>query len=209
MRKMTEIRSHITERATSRIIPLVLASRSQARAEILRRLGLTFVTDPADIDETLQDGISLTDQLAELANRKVTEVAIRYPLSLILGADTVIVDTLGVVGKPEGEAGARIILSRLSGKTHTVVTGMAIVDSHTGKSARRSDTSSVTFRVLSPQTIDRYIASGEPLGKAGAYALQGLGAVLVERVEGDYNNVLGLSVVSFVDMLAELGYGLL
>jgi septum formation protein len=200
---------YISKPGTSHSIPLVLASQSAARKEILQHLGLSLTVDPAHIDETIPPGTELTAFLAELAYRKALEVSRRHLTSLILGADTVIVDDAGIIGKPNDAAEARAILARLSGKSHQVITGLAIIDATTGAAARRTDVSTVVFRSLPPQTIENYLNTGEPFGKAGAYALQGLGAVLIANVQGDYNNVLGLSIASFVDALAELGYELL
>jgi septum formation protein len=197
------------EKGISRSIQLVLASRSQARMDILKQLGLSFTVDPADIDESPNDRETPAEHVSELAYRKALKVSSRHPSSLIIGVDTVGVDDHGIIGKPDGEAEARAILERLSGKAHQVVTGLAIINAKTGASARRVDISTVSFRSLSQAAIERYIRTGEPFGKAGAYALQGFGALLVEKVEGDYNNVLGLSVTSLVDALDELGYELI
>jgi septum formation protein len=197
------------EKGTACPIQLVLASRSQARKDILQQLGLSFTIDPADIDENIQDRETPAEHVSELAYRKVVKVSGRHPSCLVIGADTVIVDDQGIIGKPHSPVEARAILARLSGKSHKVITGMAIINSATGASARKWDISTVTVRSLSPQTIERYIQTDEPFGKAGGYALQGLGALLIARVQGDYNNVLGLSITSFVEALEELGYELL
>jgi len=197
------------EKGTTHQIQLVLASQSQARKAILKQLGLSFTIDPADIDENLQDRETPAEHVSELAFRKVVKVSGRHPSCLVIGADTVIVDDQGIIGKPNSPDEVRTILARLSGKSHRVITGMAIINSATGASARKWDISTVTFRSLSPKTIERYIQTDEPFGKAGGYALQGLGALLIESVQGDYNNVLGLSITSFVEALEELGYELL
>jgi septum formation protein len=197
------------EKVTSRSQPLVLASRSPARSDILKQLGLSFTVDPADIDESIRDRETPAEHVADLAYRKALTVSSRHPAGLVVGVDTVGADDRGIIGKPEGETEARAMLERLSGKSHQVVTGLAIIDTTTGAAARRLDISTVTFRSLSPATIERYIRTGEPLGKAGAYALQGLGAALIEKVEGDYHNVLGLSIAALVDALEELGYELI
>jgi septum formation protein len=205
----TQLRLRPVEKGGFRVLPLVLASRSQARMAILQQLNLSFTVDPADIDESITDQETPAEHVSELAYRKAMTVGGRHPSCLVVGVDTVGVDDQGIFGKPEGEAEARAILERLSGKSHQVITGLAIVNAATGAVARRVDISTVTFRRLSPPTIERYIRTGEPFGKAGAYALQGLGAALIESVEGDYNNVLGLSVASLVDALDELGYELI
>lgn len=197
------------EKGTARQIQCVLASQSQARKAILQQLGLSFTIDPADIDENIQDRETPAEHVTELAYRKVVKVSGRHPSCLVIGADTVIVDAQGIIGKPQGPVEARAILERLSGKSHEVITGMAIINSASGASSRKCDISTVTFRSLSPKTIERYIQTDEPFGKAGGYALQGRGALLIARVQGDYNNVLGLSITSFVEALEALGYELL
>jgi septum formation protein len=206
---ITQSKFRPVEKGTSHSLPLVLASRSQARRAILQQLGLSFAVDPADIDECIREGETPAEHVSELSYRKAVEVSSRHPASLVIGVDTVGLDDQGIIGKPDGEAEARAILERLSGKSHEVVTGLAIINAATGAAARRVDISTVTFRSLSQATIERYIRTGEPFGKAGAYALQGIGAVLIERVQGDYNNVLGLSITSLVDALDELGYELI
>jgi len=197
------------EKGAARSIPLVLASQSQARRDILRQLGLTFVVDPAGIDESARAGETPTEHVSELAYRKAVAISRRHLSSLVIGVDTVGVDDRGIIGKPAGESEARAILERLSDKSHQVVTGLAVINTATGATARRVVVSTVTFRPLSAATIERYIRTGEPFGKAGAYALQGIGAALVEKVTGDYNNVLGLSIASLVDALDELGFELI
>lgn len=197
------------EKGSSRTLPIVLASRSPARMAILRQLGLAFTVDPADIDESARDGETPAEHVSELAYRKAVEVSRRHSSSLVIGVDTVGVDEHGIIGKPAGEAEARAILERLSGKSHQVVTGLAVINASTGAAARKVDISTVTFRALSAATIERYLQTGEPFGKAGAYALQGLGAMLIKSVEGDYNNVLGLSIASLIDALDELGFELI
>jgi septum formation protein len=190
-------------------IPLVLASASPAKRDVLQMLGLRFKVDAADIDERAVT-FSDPDQLvAELSKRKATAVALRNSNALVLGADTVVVDDYGILGKPKDAVDAKHILARLSGKTHRVVTGLHLIGQDSGPdervSACRVATSVVTFRFLTEETIERYVATREPLGKAGAYGLQGTGALLVQKVEGEYTNVFGMPIVSFVDALAELG----
>lgn len=172
---------------------LVLASKSPRRAELLRAAGWEFEVCPADIDETpfaSEDAITYVKRLAEA---KATAVAGRFPTHLILGADTVVVIGEELLGQPSDEADARRMLSLLSGRWHMVVTGVAFV--RFGNPPRimvDHGSTRVRFHQMSSDEIDWYVASGEPLGKAGAYAIQGQGALFIEGIQGDYFNVVGL-----------------
>lgn len=188
---------------------IVLASASPRRKELLASLGVRFVVDPATVDEaSLQhsDPLQLAIRLAELKAKAVAE---RYVDGLVLGADTMVLIDGEVLNKPADAAQARSMLRRLSGRTHTVVSGVAVVDAATGRSEAAYETTQVTFLPLSDRVIDRYVATGEPLDKAGAYGIQGLGALLVARVEGCYPNVVGLPLVCTARLLERFGFHLL
>jgi len=194
---------------SSRYVPLVLASASSSRVNILRLLGLRFKVAPADLDESAVAASTPEDLVSELAFRKALSVSQRHSSDLTLAADTLIIDGDGIIGKPNGIPDARRTLERLSGASHRVVTGLAVVDGTSARSVRKVTTTTVRFRAISSGTIERYLRTGEPIGKAGGYALQGIGALLVESVDGEYSNVLGLPVATFVDALFELGYELI
>ena len=177
---------------------LVLASRSPRRADLLTSAGYDFEVAPADIDERSLDDETPAAHVRRLACEKAALVARDHPESIVLGADTVVMIDGEVLGKPADIAEAAGMLGRLSGRTHEVLTGVAL---HTGN-LQRCDVAStrVTFRELSGEEIAWYVGSREPEGKAGAYAIQGRAARFVTRIEGSYSNVVGLPI-ALVDRL--------
>jgi len=198
-----------SHREMPKFVGLVLASASRSRLDVLRLLGLHFRVHPAEIDERSITGQTPDDLVLELSRRKALAVAAHYRDSLIVGADSVIWHACSVLGKPADAQEARMMLRSMSGTTHTVISGITIVDCIHATHRSRVVKTQVTFRPLSLEAIDRYVATGEPIGKAGAYALQGAGAILVARIDGEYSNVYGLPITCFVDLLDELGYELL
>lgn len=194
--------------ADARYAELVLASGSPSKAEVLARLGLIFKIDPADIDEKSVVASDPEELVAELALAKGTVVSQRHIQALVVSADTVVEGPSGIIGKPRDKEDALRILCELNGRTHRVVTGLAVIDATAGRTARCVVVTTVRLRSQSTEAIGRYVRTGEPLGKAGAYALQGIGALLVQEVIGEYTNVLGLPVSAFVNLLCELGYEL-
>ena len=197
------------EIASSRYTDLVLASASPARAALLRQAGIAFEVDPAHIAEQAVTAATTEALLCELAFQKALETGKRHPGKIILGADTVGLDDEGIFGKPDDADHAAAMLARLSGRTHYVITGITVLEQVTGRYINKIAKSAVQFRWLSPETIARYVASGEPIGKAGGYAIQGIGSLLVANIAGDYTNVVGLPLADFVDALRELGYELI
>jgi septum formation protein len=184
---------------------LILASRSPRRRALLEQAGLTFMVIPGDFDE---DGVPLTvpaEYVKILAEAKADEIAKRYPDSCVIGADTIVTIDHAILGKPADPAAARKMLGRLSGQTHGVFTGYSIVCKH--KRIRISDAikTEVQFKELNDDEIDWYVRSGEPFGKAGAYAIQGLGTFLVRRINGSYTNVVGLPVCEVIETLLRIG----
>ena len=186
---------------------LILASASPRRKELLERLGLEFRTVPAEVDERpIAEGIRDPERLVTaLAEAKAKAVARAHPGALVIGADTVVVLDGEILGKPSDESEARRMLSRLSGRTHHVYTGVAVVDGASGRFHVCAEVTAVTFGRLTEELIDRYVRTGEPLDKAGAYGIQGLGATLVERVEGCYFNVVGLPLFRLARLLEAFG----
>lgn len=172
-------------------VPLVLASASPRRRALLDRLGLTFRVQPTEADETWPLGLDVGPAAEEVSLRKAA--AIDAPDALVLAADTVVVLDGDVLGKPTSEAHAAETLRRLSGRTHHVVTGLALrLD---GRQQTAHERTAVTFADLSDAEIAAYVATGSPMDKAGAYGIQDdAGALLVERIEGDYFNVVGLPI---------------
>ncbi len=171
---------------------LVLASQSPRRAEILRHAGIPFIVRVPDVDETPHEGESPEDYVLRVAWEKARAVH-AGPGETVLGADTTVVLDGEMMGKPVDTAGARGMLERLSGRRHEVITGIAILRD-TGAQVRTWAATSVWFAALSAREIDDYVASGEPMDKAGAYAIQGLASKYIEKVEGSYFNVVGLPV---------------
>ena len=183
---------------------IILASRSPRRRELLERMGITDLeVIPAEGEEIATRTLT-TDQLVEeLSRRKCAEVAALRPKDLIIAADTVVATNNRVLGKPRSEEDAARMLATLSGRLHTVYTGVTV--SLEGKTITSHEMTSVRFRTLTQADIIRYIATGEPMDKAGAYGAQGKAALFVSRIEGDYFNVMGLPLYLLGKMLADFG----
>jgi septum formation protein len=185
---------------------LVLASASPRREELLRQIGLEFDVIPSNADEPVLAYLSPADMAERLALDKALAVAARCSDALVIGADTVVVLDARILGKPEDPAEAREILRTLSGREHQVTTGIAVVDAGTGEARSGRVTTRVRFAPLSKELIDRYVATGEPMDKAGAYGIQGCGTLLVESISGCYTNVVGLPLRRLTELLHEFGY---
>lgn len=181
--------------------PLILASGSPRRREILDTMGLVFTVDVSEADEFFTGAPD--EMVAELSRRKAAAVACRHAGSLVLAADTVVYDGR-VLGKPGTIQRAREMLSELSGRWHSVFTGMTLMDTATGRTLTRVCETRVHFVPMTPEEIDDYAASGEPVDKAGAYAIQGRGGMFVDRIEGSYSNVVGLPMAELCQMLREI-----
>jgi septum formation protein len=191
---------------TEAALPIVLASGSPRRRELLARLGLRFEVDPPRGEEDPPSQGEDPDSYARrISAAKAAEVATRHPDALVLAADTIVVLDGDVLGKPGSAAEARAMLARLSGREHTVHTGVTVL-APGGPRASGTEVTRVGFRVLGPEEIDAYVATGEPLDKAGAYGIQEYGATLVEGVRGCYFNVMGLPVVRLLALLDEVGW---
>jgi septum formation protein len=159
---------------------------------------------PSDVDETL-DAVPLPDAVSRLALRKARAVATMRPADVVLGADTIVVIDGRALGKPADAADARAMLQTLCGRTHEVMTGVAVVDAVSGREAADTVISRVTMRAYSNAAIDAYVAGGEPLDKAGAYAIQGEGGALVAGLVGSRSNVVGLPLAATATLLARFG----
>ena len=186
---------------------LILASASPRRRELLATLDLPFSVMPAHVDERRHAAEPPASYVARLAREKAEQLAEQHPSAWVLGADTVVVLDPCILGKPADGAEARAMLRRLSGRQHTVMTGVAVV--HRGRGTTQCDVVStrVRFRTLQGADIDAYIATGEPFDKAGAYAVQGVGGQFVAALEGCYNNVVGLPLQRTMALLQAAGYG--
>ncbi len=190
----------------SNLPPIVLASGSPRRKEILSSLGLTFETRATDVDETLLKGESAFDAAERLARAKASAAAARAPEALVIAADTLVVLEGEALGKPKDRGEVRRMLAALSGRPHHVVTGVACAKE--GRVVSGRETTRVLFAPMSSAEIEEYAATGEPDDKAGAYALQGIGGLFVEAVEGSPSNVVGLPVRLLYRLARELGVDL-
>ena len=180
---------------------LVLASASPRRQELLRSAGIPFEVQPADIPEIALPGEAAKDCAERLAREKALAVARQRPHDRVLGADTVVVIDGQILGKPTDAADAARMLCLLSGREHQVITGVCLVVS--GQPIVASETTLVTVSKLTDKDIGDYVSSGEPMDKAGAYAIQGLASRWIPRIEGDYSNVVGLPVALAWRMLRQ------
>jgi septum formation protein len=182
---------------------VILASQSPRRRELLALIGITHEVRPADIDETYFPGEKPAAHAERLARGKCAVIVEREPDALVIGSDTIVVVDGDVLGKPADAADAARMLRRLSGRSHVVVTAVAV--SWRGETRSAVEEANVTFHSLSDGDIAAYIATREPMDKAGAYGIQGYGATIVERVDGDYFAVMGLPLQLLVRVLRELG----
>jgi septum formation protein len=171
---------------------LILASASPRRRELLHEARVVFVVIPSNVSEDKQPGEPPEQYARRVAREKAQDVAQRQPGAWVLGADTVVVIDGVILGKPRDAADGYRMLRLLSGRTHQVLTAFALVDGSGTVRTNQVVTSHVAFKLLSDARIQTYLATGEPFDKAGAYAVQGVGASLIERVEGSYTNVVGL-----------------
>ena len=185
---------------------MILASQSPRRQYMLRQAGLQIDIVPSDIDESngdhTEDPGTYVRRLAEL---KACDVAKRYPDRFVIGADTIVVIDGKILGKPADTQEAWSMLERLSGKTHQVITGYAVVCEAQKHRFVDAEVTDVTFKVLSTAEIGWYIGTGEPFDKAGAYAIQGIGTFFVKRINGSYSNVVGLPVCEVISHLMAIG----
>ena len=182
-------------------VPLVLASSSPRRQDLLRLIGLPFETVPPDIDESWRNGEAPAPHAERLAREKASAVA--RPGAAVVGADTIVVLDGAILGKPRDAGDAAAMLRQLAGRDHLVHTAMAVA--YEGRLVSAVETTRVRMRPLDEATIAAYVATGEPLDKAGGYGIQGYGAVIVERIDGDYFTVMGLGLGRLTVLLAEVG----
>jgi septum formation protein len=184
---------------------LILASASPRRQQLLRELGIAFDVHPADIVEERKSGEEPLAYATRLAQEKAVKVARQFPQQIVLGADTIVVVDSEVLGKPADAGDAARMLRMLSARTHRVITAVSLVTG--GRDAdTRTCASDVCFRQLEEREIQEYIAGGEPMDKAGAYAIQGEAARWILRLTGDYSNVVGLPLPLVAEMLRASGF---
>ncbi|WP_417520847.1 Maf family protein [Marinobacter sp.] len=182
---------------------IILASASPRRSELLTQIGVAFSVQPAHIDETPRASESPGDYVERLAREKALAISTDFPGDIVLGSDTSVVLEGAILGKPSDEAEATIMLTRLSGKTHQVMTAIAVTKGEHCES--RLVVTDVSFRVLSQGEIAAYVATGEPMDKAGSYGIQGLGGIFVKQLKGSYSAVVGLPLQETAALLANAG----
>ncbi len=182
---------------------VILASQSPRRRDLLNLIGIAHTVRPADIDETPYPGESPVTCVERLARAKARRIAVSEPDALVIAADTIVVIDNRILNKPADVDDARRMLRTLQGRRHDVYTAVCV--RHDGDEAAGVEDTGVWFRALTDAEIDAYIATGEPMDKAGAYGIQGYGATIVERVDGDFFTVVGLPLVRLTRLLAEIG----
>ena len=183
---------------------LILASASPRRFHLLKQVGIPFRQVVSGVTEDIEAPAEPEAHVLELSRRKAEDVARRLNSGIVLGADTVVVLEGQILGKPANAREATEMLRRLSGRTHQVYTGLTLIDVAADVSVSHVEVTEVTFRELSEEEIAAYVATGEPLDKAGAYGIQGKGALLVSGINGCYYNVVGLPLAGLMNMLRRL-----
>lgn len=184
--------------------PLILASESLRRKILLEQVGIPFRSLPSNIDEAVING-SPSHFVKVLAEKKATAALEKVQKQWILGADTIVVLGDNILGKPLNNVEARSMLKLLSGKEHEVITGYSIINPYGERAWTDYEITVVSIKTLSTKEIDCYIESGEPFGKAGSYAIQGVGSFMVEGIRGSYSNVLGLPLCALIKRLLDIG----
>ena len=184
---------------------LILASESPRRYELLKQVGLDFEVVPSNVSEDFVQAESPRDHVIRLAQAKAREVANKYPNGWVVGADTIVCINGSILGKPRGREEAVEMLRRLSGREHRVWTGFSVCHSERGESDKEVVQTAVRMKPLTSAEIEWYVHTGEPLDKAGGYAIQGIGSFMVESIQGSYTNVVGLPLCELIQMLTRLG----
>jgi len=188
---------------------IILASQSPGRRTLLSQIGLEFEVDPSNYQEDMALKMEPSKLAEHLSLGKAKDVAQRHKDSIIIAADTFCVLGEEILGKPGTKENAKIMLQKLNGKAHLVITGFTIIDTGTGRQISKSVESRVFFANVSEKDIDDYISLGEPLDKAGAYAMQHRGGIFIEKIEGDYFNIVGLPMLPLVAELKNFGINVL
>ncbi|MGE5329765.1 MAG: Maf family protein [Deltaproteobacteria bacterium] len=191
------------------MLQIILASSSPRRKELLEQLGLEFRVISSNVDETTEEEnpYRLAEKLAEIKAREVARNL--EPGYLVVGADTIVCLESEVLGKPRDEAEAIGMLKKLSGNTHRVITGVALIQPNSDRSIVFHEETLVKFKKLTDEEIRSYIRTGEPMDKAGAYGIQKIGAILVEKIDGCYFNVVGLPLTRLTEKLKEFNINIL
>ena len=188
----------------TKLFPVILASKSPRRAELLERMGVSFVIRPADVDETVDPCLSPADAVMQISERKARALCTQAePGQIVVACDTVVALDGKIFGKPTDRADAANMLQQLSGREHEVFSGLTVCTrEHCETICERT---AVKFRSLATREIEAYLETGEPFDKAGAYGIQGVGALLITGIDGDYYNVMGLPVCRLLELLRKFG----
>ena len=184
---------------------IILASSSPRRKELLEKIGLKFEVDASDCAEEIDPALGPDELVHRISLAKAKSVTSRHKDTIIIAADTIGVIGKKLLGKPHTADEARKMLAQISGKSHEVITGFTVLDTASNKVFSGTVNTKVYIKKLTGQEIAAYVRTGEPLDKAGAYGIQGLGAVIVEKIEGDYYNVMGLPLNALTNALKEFG----
>ncbi|MCX3066410.1 MAG: Maf family protein [Cetobacterium sp.] len=182
---------------------MILASKSPRRKEILAQLGFQLQIKSKDIEE-ISDKIEIVEQIKDISLKKVMAVAVENPKDFVVGADTVVVIDGKILGKPKNEMDAEKMLKSLSGKSHEVITAYTLINLEKNIKITNSVESTVYFKPISDEEIKWYIESGEPMDKAGAYGIQGLGSIFVDKIDGDFFAIMGFPINHFIKTLNNL-----
>lgn len=185
---------------------IILASSSPRRKELLAQIGIRFKAVPSSYEEDMSEKVSNTKLAEKLALGKALDIASKLKSGIVIGCDTFVALDSHRLGKPHDKKDAQRILKLISGKTMKVFSGIAVIDVKRSKTVIDHEITEVKMKKLTQHEIDSYIATGEPLDKAGAYAIQGIGAILIEKIDGCYSNVIGLPLYKLNLALHELGY---
>jgi len=188
---------------------IILASQSPRRRDLLKQIGLEFEIDPSNYEEDMTLDMEPRKLAEYLSLGKTKDVAQRHKDSIIISADTIIAVDNEVFGKPKTPEKAKYMLQKLSGRAHSVITGFTIINTEINKQISKSVETKVYFKNISEEEMDAYIATGEPLDKGGGYAIQGMAALFVEKIEGDYFNIVGLPIIALTDELKNFGIKIL
>ncbi|MBC2853079.1 MULTISPECIES: Maf family protein [Cetobacterium] len=182
---------------------MILASKSPRRKEILAQLGFQLQIKSKDIEE-ISDKVEIVEQIKDISLKKVMAVAVENPKEFVVGADTVVVIDGKILGKPKSEMDAEKMLKSLSGKNHEVITAYTLINLEKNIKITNSVESTVYFKQISDEEIKWYIKSGEPMDKAGAYGIQGLGSIFVDKIDGDFFAIMGFPINHFIKTLNNL-----
>ena len=185
--------------------PIILASTSPRRKELFAKLGIPFTIETSEYEEDMTLKLTPRKLALVLSRGKAAAVAKKHKVGIVIGADTFVVLGNHLLGKPKSEDEAKKMLRRQSGKSLDIITGFTIVDAGSGKMVQKTVVTTVLIKKLTSQEIDAYVASGEPMDKAGAFAIQGIGSVLIKHIEGDFLGAMGLPLYDLAIELKKFG----